>query len=55
MKYIVSIGTQHDMQVNLWNWKSGSKVATNKLSSKVSILCELRSMFCREKSFYFTV
>ena len=35
LKYIVSIGTQHDMMVNVWNWRTGSKVASNKVSSKV--------------------
>ncbi|KAL4239162.1 mitogen-activated protein kinase binding protein 1 [Mactra antiquata] len=36
LKYIVSIGTQYDMQVNVWNWRTGSKVASNKVSSKVT-------------------
>ncbi|XP_052275032.1 mitogen-activated protein kinase-binding protein 1-like isoform X2 [Dreissena polymorpha] len=36
LKYIVSIGTQHDMQVCVWNWRTGSKVASNKVSSKVT-------------------
>lgn len=36
---MVSIGNQHDMAVNVWNWKSNSKVAANKVSSKVSALC----------------
>ncbi|ESO91984.1 hypothetical protein LOTGIDRAFT_121618, partial [Lottia gigantea] len=35
-KYIVSIGSQHDKMVNVWNWKTGNKVASNKISSKVS-------------------
>lgn len=35
LKYIVSIGTQHDMMVNVWNWRTGNKVASNKVSSKV--------------------
>ena len=37
LKYIVSIGTQHDMMVNVWNWRTGSKVASNKVSSKVGL------------------
>ena len=39
LKYIVSIGSQHDMMVNVWNWRTGNKVASNKVSCKVS--------FCR--------
>eukprot|EP00092_Neocalanus_flemingeri_P025169 GFUD01027295.1.p1 GENE.GFUD01027295.1~~GFUD01027295.1.p1 ORF type:complete len:1347 (-),score=391.76 GFUD01027295.1:88-4128(-) len=34
-KYIVSVGTQHDMIVNVWEWRSGTKVASNKVSAKV--------------------
>ncbi|XP_076442511.1 uncharacterized protein LOC143281273 isoform X2 [Babylonia areolata] len=36
LKYIVSIGSQHDMMVNVWNWRTGNKVASNKVSCKVS-------------------
>ena len=36
-KYLVSIGTQHDMVTNVWNWRQGSKVASNKISNKVSL------------------
>jgi len=35
LKYILSVGTEHDMMVNVWNWKSAIKVASNKVSSKV--------------------
>jgi len=35
LKYILSVGTEHDMMVNVWNWKNGIKVASNKISSKV--------------------
>lgn len=34
-KYLVSVGSQHDMIVNVWEWKSGLKLASNKVSSKV--------------------
>lgn len=34
-KYVVSVGSQHDMIVNVWDWKSGVKVASNKVSTKV--------------------
>ena len=37
LKYIASIGTMHDMQVFVWNWKAGAKVASNKVSSKVGM------------------
>ena len=37
LKYIVSIGSQHDMMVNVWNWRTGNKVASNKVSCKVSL------------------
>ncbi|XP_026101466.1 mitogen-activated protein kinase-binding protein 1-like [Carassius auratus] len=35
-KYIVSVGFQHDMMVNVWAWKKNVVVATNKVSSKVT-------------------
>ncbi|GFN85055.1 mitogen-activated protein kinase-binding protein 1, partial [Plakobranchus ocellatus] len=38
LKEVVSVGTQHDMMINVWNWKTGIKVASNKVSSKVSAL-----------------
>ncbi|KAK0089384.1 hypothetical protein PV325_007542, partial [Microctonus aethiopoides] len=34
-KYVVSIGSQHDMIVNVWDWRNNVKVASNKVSSKV--------------------
>ncbi|CAH1791399.1 unnamed protein product [Owenia fusiformis] len=35
LRYIVSIGTQHDMGVNVFEWKVNRKVCSNKVSSKV--------------------
>jgi hypothetical protein len=35
LKYVLSIGTEHDMTVNVWNWKTGIKVASNKVAQKV--------------------
>ncbi|MGH0183472.1 UNVERIFIED_CONTAM: hypothetical protein FKN15_012022 [Acipenser sinensis] len=35
-KYIVSVGYQHDMSVNVWAWKKNVVVASNKVSSKVT-------------------
>ncbi|KAE8751323.1 hypothetical protein FOCC_FOCC001894 [Frankliniella occidentalis] len=34
-KYVVSVGSQHDMIVNVWDWRANIKVASNKVSSKV--------------------
>jgi len=47
LKYIVSIGTQHDMMVNVWNWKTNIKVASNKVASKVKLatICTLCTYF----------
>ncbi|XP_052106748.1 mitogen-activated protein kinase-binding protein 1-like isoform X4 [Mytilus californianus] len=49
-KYIVSIGSQHDMMAAVWNWKTGNKVATNKISSKVSAVA-----FSEDGSMFVTV
>ncbi|GIY61419.1 WD repeat-containing protein 62 [Caerostris darwini] len=38
MKYVVSIGSQHDMVVNVWDWRNKQKVASNKVSCKVKAL-----------------
>ncbi|XP_066437645.1 WD repeat-containing protein 62 isoform X2 [Eleutherodactylus coqui] len=38
MKYVVSVGYQHDMVVNVWDWKNNNIVAKNKVSSKVNAL-----------------
>ena len=35
MKYIVSVGNQHDMAVNVWNWKTKTKLASGKVATKV--------------------
>jgi len=37
LRYILSVGTEHDMMVNVWNWRNGIKVASNKVSSKVQL------------------
>jgi len=31
----VSVGSQHDMIVNVWDWRANVKVASNKVSAKV--------------------
>ena len=40
LKYIISVGTQHDMTVNVWNWKNNCKIASNKVTSKVSRIAD---------------
>ncbi|CAM9833913.1 unnamed protein product [Lampetra planeri] len=37
-RLLVSVGRRHDQAVNLWDWKSGHLVATNKVSSHVLAL-----------------
>ncbi|XP_031332032.1 mitogen-activated protein kinase-binding protein 1 isoform X3 [Photinus pyralis] len=49
-KYVVSIGTQHDMIVNVWDWKNNIKVASNKVSTKVKALA-----FAENGSYFVTV
>lgn len=34
-KYLVSVGSQNDMIVNVFDWKSNLKIASNKVSAKV--------------------
>lgn len=34
-KYLVSVGSQNDMIVNVFDWKSNIKIASNKVSAKV--------------------
>ncbi|XP_019845144.2 mitogen-activated protein kinase-binding protein 1 isoform X8 [Bactrocera dorsalis] len=49
-KYLVSIGSQHDMIVNVFDWRSNQKMASNKISSKVSALS-----FAEDGSYFVTV
>ncbi|CAG8514111.1 17328_t:CDS:10 [Acaulospora morrowiae] len=49
MKWIVSLGFQHDGYLNVWNWKSGTKVACNKITTKVHTLA-----FSRNGSYFVT-
>lgn len=44
MKYLISVGNEFDMVINVWNWRSCSKVAANKVSSKVR-LCSMFAIF----------
>ncbi|RNA44818.1 mitogen-activated kinase-binding 1-like isoform X3 [Brachionus plicatilis] len=47
---LVSIGSQHDMVVNVWNLKSRFKAASNKISCKVKGMS-----FARDASYFVTV
>jgi len=46
-KYVVSVGSQHDMIVNVWDWRNNIKVASNKVSAQV------RSISFAENGSYF--
>jgi WD40 repeat protein len=37
-KYVVSVGSQQDMIVNVWDWHNNIKVASNKISTKVKAI-----------------
>lgn len=50
LKHVVSVGTQHDMIVNVWDWKAGVKVASNKVSTKVKAVS-----FADNGSYFVTV
>ncbi|KAJ3415619.1 hypothetical protein HDV05_004495 [Chytridiales sp. JEL 0842] len=39
MKYVVSVGYQHDGFVYVWNWRNGQKLACNRISAKIHSLC----------------
>lgn len=49
-KYVVSVGSQHDMIVNVWDWRGQVKVASNKVSSKVKAVS-----FAENGSYFVTV
>ncbi|XP_055920018.1 mitogen-activated protein kinase-binding protein 1 isoform X2 [Eupeodes corollae] len=49
-KYLVSVGSQHDMIVNVFDWKSNLKMASNKVSAKVSAVS-----FSEDGSYFVTV
>lgn len=46
----MSVGSQHDMIVNVWDWRGGIKVASNKFSSKVKAIS-----FAENGSYFVTV
>jgi len=46
----VSVGSQHDMIVNVFDWRANLKMASNKISSKVAAVC-----FAEDGSYFVTV
>nr|XP_053772091.1 WD repeat-containing protein 62 [Desmodus rotundus] len=50
MKHIVSMGYQHDMVLNVWDWKKDVVVASNKVSCRVNALS-----FSEDSSYFVTV
>lgn len=49
-KYLVSVGSQHDMIVNVFDWRQNLKVASNKVSAKVVAVC-----FSEDGNYFVTV
>ncbi|GAB0099744.1 mitogen-activated protein kinase-binding protein 1-like [Sergentomyia squamirostris] len=49
-KYLVSVGSQHDMIVNVFDWKLNLKIASNKVSAKVVAVA-----FSEDGSYFVTV
>ena len=41
------MGTEHDLVVNVWDWRAGVRVATNKMSFTVSAIS-----FARDGSYF---
>lgn len=48
--FVVSVGSQHDMSVNVWDWRNNVKVASNKVSAKVKALS-----FSEDGNYFVTV
>lgn len=47
---LISIGSVHDMLVNVWNWKTRFKVASNKIACKIKGIA-----FSKDGSYFVTV
>ena len=45
-RYLVSIGSQYDMMVNVWDWKHALKISSNKVSSKVNAMAFSENGHC---------
>ncbi|KAG0199197.1 mitogen-activated protein kinase binding protein 1 [Mortierella sp. NVP41] len=37
-KFVVSLGFQHDGYIHVWNWRTNTQIASNKVTSKVNAL-----------------
>ncbi|CEP18800.1 hypothetical protein [Parasitella parasitica] len=49
MRYLVSVGFQHDGYLYVWNWKKGTKLAGNKVTSRVNAVS-----FAKDGSYFVT-
>ncbi|CAO3583213.1 unnamed protein product [Absidia cylindrospora] len=49
MRYLVSVGFQHDGYLYVWNWRKGNKLASNRVTSKVNALS-----FSKDGSYFVT-
>ncbi|KAI8992303.1 hypothetical protein BDB01DRAFT_832616 [Pilobolus umbonatus] len=49
MRYLVSIGFQHDGYLYVWDWKKGAKLAGNKVTSRVNAVS-----FSKDGSYFVT-
>ncbi|KAI8642645.1 hypothetical protein BD408DRAFT_416281 [Parasitella parasitica] len=49
MRYLVSVGFQHDGYLYVWNWKKGTKLAGNKVTSRVNAVS-----FSKDGSYFVT-
>jgi WD40 repeat protein len=38
MRHLASVGFQHDGYLNVWNWRKGIKVASNRVTSRVNAM-----------------
>uniref|UniRef100_H2ZFM9 Translation initiation factor beta propellor-like domain-containing protein n=1 Tax=Ciona savignyi TaxID=51511 RepID=H2ZFM9_CIOSA len=50
MKYVVSVGFQHDQVINVWDWKNNSLAASNKVSTKIKSVA-----FSHNNNYFVTV
>ncbi|KAG0200926.1 mitogen-activated protein kinase binding protein 1 [Mortierella sp. GBA30] len=48
-KHLVSLGFQHDGYIHVWNWRTGTQIAGNKVTTKVNALT-----FSADGSFFVT-
>ncbi|KAI1295755.1 mitogen-activated protein kinase binding protein 1 [Mortierella claussenii] len=48
-RHLVSLGFQHDGYIHVWNWRTGTQIASNKVTTKVNALA-----FSADGSFFVT-